>query len=164
MKRIKRIALFVLVSWAGYVLAGLVLSWAMNHEFQLAKSLILGLLMAGIMALAMTRMRSDKEIIAYVPMAELKEHVEWTDLEVVRQHLQDRDKTFRKANVSATPEGLKFRFSRLFGWLSYTLVVMPLNDGVHIHGDDSDLIFSGEDHYIRHKVLVARHLMAKGLT
>ena len=161
MDRAKRFAVFVAVGWALYVAVSALYSLLFNDSFDVINALTVGFVFSAVMGWVSTVIGTAEDVNVTISKSELKEDLDWRNLDAVKQYLQDQHVDFQKAEVSTTSDGLTFRFSRLFGWQHYTITIAPSEDGLHLHGCNAEKVFNFDDYHMRVRVLSTRRLFSK---
>lgn len=157
-KRRKVIAMF-LIMFVGYALISFLVSPLLGSEFDITSTLVVGVFWSGIIALFAAR--AGKEVVAFVPHAEVKEGIDPASPGALQNYLQQHNIDFQKAKVRSTAEGVEFHFSRLFGWQQFKVVVTSQESALQVRGFDVSPTIFLDDYLIRIKVTTARTLLAR---
>lgn len=121
---------------------------------------ITGIFFGALMTFFFRITNPEKELIAFVPQKELKQGMDWRDLEVVKQHLQQQYPKFQKAAVTHSPDGLEFRITKAWGLRQHVLKVVAVEEGLQLSAHTEDSLVYDDGTAARMSLLSARRLLA----
>lgn len=156
----KKAAVYAVFLFAAYVAISSVTDVLMEKEIHLVHTAIVGITFSAMMTWFFFRALKNNASTAFVPKETVREGLDLTDTDALKDYLRTQNEDLQKAKCAAVADGLEFHFSQMFGWKRYTVAVKPEETGVHIEGKDTSPVLRTDDHSIYIRVLQIRKLLS----
>lgn len=156
----QKAAVYAALLFSVYVAVSISFDVLTEREYDLVQTTVVGITFSAIMTWFFIRGLKNNAEPAFVPKEAVREGLDFTDTDALRDYLVKESERLQKAKCATVADGLEFHFSQMFGWKRYTVAVKTQEAGVQIEGEDTSPVFKTDDYHIRLRVLEIRRLIS----